>query len=497
MKNYFYLFALFLFVGVKAQIQNLSGLSTGYLEYNLFLSDQNDNIIGYALLFNKGLSESNTKVDYEYVILDKNLQKLTNGNYYLPFSRKVDYRASNTKFIDNKLVINFRTYNLSKKKYTGFYQVGLDIKNKEVLTQKHIRDYVSVDIQNSKQLEKLKDAFDWESIDLLQTKGAEGDYYNIYSTIEQSYDFRLLTQEFEVYDKNFNSLFRKKIPKAPLIGNSVLAIQDLKANQLMYHVSKAKLKGLKAIMEMDSIMVRDLKTNNFSAKINYDANLEEGLIEVNARFINNKIAVVGAIRKISGSSPTIGIRRTLYENNGNVILDKYIYFKDILSDLGFSNKKTDDGYNISLTDFYNFNDDSFALLLEKKNFRVSRYGDVSKTDGYILVNFDAEGNMLNHHILEKSKHIGGLDAYLFTQTNLDDKELIIYYQDVQENAFKIKSKELVVNKFEDGKVTQERLPYKALNSNIEFKNAKYGHILIADFNDKDEIISIRLEKINL
>ncbi|HCC93983.1 MAG TPA: hypothetical protein DEQ26_06585, partial [Flavobacteriaceae bacterium] len=89
------LFVLFTFITLTfsfAQVQNLKELSTGVLEQSSRLNDNDGNVIGYAFIFNKGLIKEDKFVQYEYVLLDNNLNKITNGDFELRNILKLSYR---------------------------------------------------------------------------------------------------------------------------------------------------------------------------------------------------------------------------------------------------------------------------------------------------------------------------------------------------------------------------------------------------------------------
>ena len=173
-------------------------------------------------------------------------------------------------------------------------------------------------------------------------------------------------------------------------------------------------------------------------------------------------------------------------------------FTDILSDIGFGTKKFEDGYKLKIKDIFNFEDESFLVLVEKNKERWnSQVGNNSKTEDYILLEFDAKGNFVNYKILEKTKLSKGYDSYLFAQRDIENKEIIIYYEDLKGGIGKVKEKVLVVNKITNGNITQERIPYFTNNKYFNFSNAKYGHVVMTEYNDEDEAVSIRLERVNL
>lgn len=79
--KHIYLFILFIILSFssKAQMQNLYEMSTGELKYSKILFDDNS-LWGYFYLYELDKLKDSTKM--EYIVLDKNLNKLYNGNFY-------------------------------------------------------------------------------------------------------------------------------------------------------------------------------------------------------------------------------------------------------------------------------------------------------------------------------------------------------------------------------------------------------------------------------
>ena len=107
------LFVLLTFITLTfsfAQVQNLKELSTGVLEQSSRLNDNDGNVIGYAFIFNKGLIKEDKFVQYEYVLLDNNLNKITNGDFELRNIAKSIYSFTGIEFLKQKLYINSKLY---------------------------------------------------------------------------------------------------------------------------------------------------------------------------------------------------------------------------------------------------------------------------------------------------------------------------------------------------------------------------------------------------
>ena len=112
----------------------------------------------------------------------------------------------------------------------------------------------------------------------------------------------------------------------------------------------------------------------------------------------------------------------------------------------------------------------------------------------ILVNFDTTGKFKNYVVLENGKNPFG--SYMFSQENKEENEVLFFYRENTKDNGK-KTYNLVINKLKEGELTQEKLPFKTESSDLNFGRAKYGFILVSEFDKENKESAVRLEKINL
>ena len=90
------------------QMQDLMNLSKGEIVYSSILYDSNENLYGYFYLYQTDKTSSKT-MKFEYVVLDKNLNKVNNGEFegmkedYLLYSRFDDCTLMGDKLILDKI----------------------------------------------------------------------------------------------------------------------------------------------------------------------------------------------------------------------------------------------------------------------------------------------------------------------------------------------------------------------------------------------------------
>ena len=193
------------------------------------------------------------------------------------------------------------------------------------------------------------------------------------------------------------------------------------------------------------------------------------------------------------SKPSYGLIRSVYDSVGKTITEKKTYYADIFKEYSFRDGRDSDGYKFHLKEYFNYNDNSYSALLVKQK------GDnimiLPRTTDYILVNFDKNGIYKNHLLLEKTK-VKYMDSYLFSQENKEENEVLFFYaEELKENG----KKEwfLTINKLKNGELSQVRMPFKTESSTIRFGIAKYGYIMITEYNKDDKERSVRIEKLNI
>jgi hypothetical protein len=104
MKIYLYLL-LFCFTAISsAQVSDLTSLASGSMEIFSPVFDDTQNVYGYFSLFKKE-RVNKTQDKYEYVLLDKNLNKVANGNFIDKRYKSFEAQYFTPEMVENKLLI--------------------------------------------------------------------------------------------------------------------------------------------------------------------------------------------------------------------------------------------------------------------------------------------------------------------------------------------------------------------------------------------------------
>lgn len=496
-----FLFVLLTFITLTfsfAQVQNLKELSTGVLEQSSRLNDNDGNVIGYAFIFNKGLIKEDKFVQYEYVLLDNNLNKITNGDFELRNIAKSIYSFTGIEFLKQKLYINSKLYHAKSFGEYGNILMKLDLKTNKSEDVMFYRNGSYTLFSEVESFDKMK---------FLNTSMYSANVFKIYKDENQVYyvDFKIgfenLLESINIYNDNYENTFSYVIDKKMRKDGYKFELGTFKNDQLVLLQKKNDESSGFNKIGVERLLTYDLADGKNTSNIVYSSKTNRNGIYVfpEMEIQNDKLLVIGEIKEsseyaipFSRFGPTIGLIRTIYDNVGKQLLEKRINYSEIFSDIGFKTLRDNDGYRYALKEFFNYNDNSFTVLLEKQKGDNS-FTVIRSTD-YIIANFDKNGIFKNHIVLEKSKQ-KMFDSYLFSQENKAENEVLFFYSEQDKNDKKVWN--LIINKLKNGVLTQDKMPFKTKETSMRFGKAKYGYIFISEYNKDEKESSVRIEKLNL
>ena len=505
MKKLLLMICLFLGLTLSfGQEQSIKELSTGILERSKILSDANDQVIGYVYLFNNGLINEEKNQAYEFVLLDASLNKVTNGTFQLPYHKKIKPIISSVYFKDQHLIVKQRLYQVANLASIGDLITQIDLKNNTIVKQNLVCYGTVYDDINFDYFSKIDLSHGGFFINDLYVhlKAKEPVYYELQTRLRQgSLDQNDQPYSYVMfYDDNFNKTYEYYLSHDLLKKDYSFTVEHINENDVIIWQRKRKFdRGLK--LEIERLLTYDYKTGQLKHDIVYNSKATNGqeYYVPYVETIADKTYVIGDIKLIDDHyveryqvKPSLGIKRNVYDDKGEVVAENKIYYQDIFKALNFKNGKDKDGNKYIFRDYFNFPDQSFTVLLAKQKgdgvFTAHKLAD------YIVLNFDASGNYINHIVLEnrKSKY----DTYKFAQKNPDENEILFFYEEEIKEQGKTKYY-LVINKLKENKVTQEKIPFETNSSLISFSKAKYGFILVSEFDKENKESVVRLEKINL
>lgn len=500
MKKILFIFLLLISITTFAQIQNIADLSTGVHERSAILKDSKENVIGYAFVFNKGLINDSKNQQFEYVILDKNLNKITNGTYELSYHKKIIPKIESIVFNNQNLYI-----------VTHIYENKYLISAGQVVTSIDLKSNTFTNKLNSYEAIYHDDEIDFDYMSKLDYKSyySIGNYLFINNGKENVHLVSTQINKLDVdnapmnnitfYDQDFNKKYEYYLDADKKKDYYSFLPKTIKGDKTVIWQRKSVFdQGLK--LGIDRLLTYDINTGELLSNVVYNSKSDkfEEFIDPNVELLVDKMFVIGEIKYTPQhyigkyqSKPSLGIKRNIYDTKGEVLLEKKTYYQDIFTDIKFKNGRDNKGFKFLMTEYFNFNDNSFSVLLAKE--KGDGHFVQTKTTDFIVVNFDKDGNYTNHILLEKSKEY--YDTYLFSQENKEENEVLFFYQENLKEDGK-KNYYLVINRLKDGKLTQMKMPFKTESSYLRFSKAEYGSILITEYNKDDKESSIRIEKLN-
>lgn len=441
-------------INVHAQLQQFNEYSTGWLEYNTTLYNQDKDVVGYVLIYNKGLNDDKTKINQEYVLLDNNLNKITNGDFDLTNNKGFTYNLYEVKLSKGKLDI---LYSITKDKSLDFYgylNTTIDVKSKEIITKKRFdNESITAELVKKEFYKKGKLYKGYNkhlSIDIIPSTTES---YFITTNLDNCLYFPEL-DKMTIYNSNFEKVYSiGELKNSNNLEFQFGKIQNDKISMYINH-NKFKLGSISQSLD-EGLQMIDAKTGQLIYKVPYNAIKGEYAIPIIDQ-IENQLVVTGEIKKsydtFSNYVETfdlLGIRRTLVDVDGKIVLDKKVYMDDIIKSIETETKKC----KYLFKKVFNHNDFSFSVILEQSNETWMTYGSMAN---FLIVDFDKDGNLIRSVLVDKNlSNMGGDSSLLISQSDPESKEIVFYFYDNEKSKY-ARSKFITFNKYKDGILTQEK-----------------------------------------
>jgi len=491
MRNKILLFFLLVSLAVKAQISNISELASGTLELFTPLAEVDGSIYGYFTVFKlEDVSEIEEK--YEYVLLDKNLNKVANGEFTDVRYKKLASSFLYPEKIKDKIILSKVHYLPYKPKFTFVTHRTLDL-----ITNKFSKEFYYEDgsfIEGSRGTKKIK-------------KEAKA----------------LKTFEFPIAFKEGFFLFEKlKGTNTSLKEMKSLKAFNIDKNKVWeytYNPNEEPLDYSFSVLDDENVIFWTFNTKTKSqvfhsldpktGKVIFTYELENKKSDYNHLF--NVIALEDTYVIIGKMSPykstgydyekAKGLFKIELSKKGNEISKEYITWEEISPDLLEikKNGKLEDGYKLSARKFFVFKDGSASIITEKRKENMNLFlGQVNvKTTDFLILNFDKNFKLKNVETIEKEKSKWTNSDYLFSQKIKDGNGVVFFYNDHKKDEdSKKKNWVLGIVTIINGKMTHEQIPMTSEEHSIYPYVAKEGHILLREYNKDADYDQIRLERLN-
>ncbi|HNP32530.1 MAG TPA: hypothetical protein PKN96_04510 [Flavobacterium sp.] len=499
---------LFLFLiasmGINAQITDLKKLSSGKYYSSDIIKDSNNNIKGYFFLFESDKIAKET-YELEYVVLDENLTKVTNGfitemkyESWLISARNIDV---NLTLYKNKLLIQFQDY-FDPNGIAGY------------------RRFRILDLQTN----KISDPFIFNQGKMVINPKVDRKIKN-YSTV-QSEEMQFCNEVGLIVDsRNLDREYE----------NRYLALYDDKSNEVWRTVyengeDKKRIKSLTYMNSDKDILVyfnhfnkRAIYVNDFSVllidakngkiiKEFFFPNVDDYAYKlVDVVIKENEVTLLGNFTAKSDYGFTSDTDNTglfsfrLDKKTGKTLDSKFIYWKNCGTKMAINSSGyiKDEGY-IFIHNMLPLSDGRIIAVCEtflqqpittnnmyflelSKDLKLNQVFEVDKYKNKF------PGTVAHSNDIKKN----GLFDFMGYQ-NLGDDEFLFFLSDNEKGSKNRKKSTLYdVVSFADGKFNKQMLNLKTETSTISAFPSKKGYIaLIENFDQDDKPSEIRLEKIN-
>jgi hypothetical protein len=500
--KYFLLLCLFC-LSMKGQIANIEKLSKGKFYSSDIIKDEHNNIKGYFLLFQSD-KVANQTFGIEYVVLDENFTRVTNG-YITEMKYEswiLDSERINVNVVglyNDKLLIELSD-EIEGLNFYKRYRV-LDLKSYEI-SKPFVFKKNKMDLEPVFKRSRMTLAYERESEAIYVFDGVGlvvDNYYEVSKKAPKRYLAR--------YDDNFKEVWKYEYTDRNNKSRTK-NISCLASDEDVIVLFNQYSKNDKATSEL-SLLFIDSKKGKLQGEGKFPETDKFSYRIVNGLIKGDKVYVMGNYGEgnkygVLRDDDNIGLYKLVFDKTTGKLLESN-YFKwealagklDIKSN-GYVKKEgllyphsmllKEDGGIIAVAEaftnyittnnlyFFEF-DDKLGLrdMLEVSKFR-NKFSGASITSGTIQAR--------------------GYFDFIDYQ-NLGDDEYLFFFNDNEKNAKNRKKNTLYgIVSYSDGKFKRQTLDLKTEKSTIKAYNAKKGYIMLIESFDANKPAEFRLEKIN-
>ncbi|MFD2601964.1 DUF6770 family protein [Flavobacterium suzhouense] len=508
---YLLVFSLFCLFSMNGQIAKLNEFSKGKLYSTSIIKDSRNNIKGYFLLF---MSDKIAKETYEleYVVLDENLVKVTNGfisemKYESWLIKAEGVKVNATLSEDNKLLLDFRD-NVTSDGFISAY--GFDFGRYRILDLK-TNELSQPFIFNNNEL-FVNPVFDRKNTNW---KKNQTEYFQPYDKVGLVVNVEGLLNEEDVterYLKCYDGDLKEKWKYVYQVNpkNDLKRLIYLKSDEdvIVMLNQKAKVRG-KIYVEYKrgfSILLVDSKTGKQQSEFVYPE-IDKYSYTMECKLTKDKIYLMGNYYagKLVDDVKNIGwYCFVLDKSTGNLLSKDYLKWESLAGKLDITKK----GYVKKEGYLYTHN----MLLQENGDVIVVTEAFINKpVTTNNLYFFKLDNKLAFKEVFEVSKFrnkLSGSNAFSGTikragafdfidYQDLGDNEYLFFFNDNEKKSNKKKkSTHYGIVSYSDGEFKKQTLELKTETSTISAYNAKQGYILLVEDFEGQKPLEYRLEKIN-
>jgi len=499
------------------QMHDLMKLAEGELVYSSMLYDANDDLYGYFYLYKRDVDALHKTM--EYVLLDKNLNKVANNTFVNNSYKesKSSYLGTKCSYLDcnmmgnNIILTDFYYYypavGDAVPLTTAFQIISLkdNVISKEMKYQDSIFSELPDDITLLKKDNKnVEMKYYVQTIDNDSLNGFFISQMNADGLEYKEKDIRFFNSKRELlwtYEYNPNGDY------ANLTTCKVIAVK--KSNLYL-----KEIKYTKGYASEVKIVLLDLPTG----KIKYETVVEDPKSQYNhtikAKEIDGKLVITGNYCPFKNhyfyrSSQNLGYYKLVLDENGQEVSRQYSKWSDFASVLKVSKKgRVDGNYILNTKSVLILKDGSVSIIAEKYvpadnplwfvPFINMFTNQNEMTTDMVMINFNDKFQLKSVYTAKKDLTVYEGNDYLFSQYLNNDEGCVFFFKDYAKNPKTGKTEWVLgINSFLNGVFTEEKIPiFSNKQYLIDPMPAKEGYIMLREYNEKEKYNQVRLEKLN-
>ncbi|MDR2123080.1 MAG: hypothetical protein LBP34_08130 [Flavobacteriaceae bacterium] len=515
------LFTTFLITTVflNGQTRDLANIASGTLVSSNILYDSKEDVYGYFYLYDQDKIDKETS-QMEYVFLDKNLNKVSNGTFTVKEYERVRNFSYRCSVMDEDHILLRRTRYQVGLPYNFYTFQIISLKNKTVSPEYHYANGVINEVpQTSKEykaymrnIKRVKPSYEGYPFAYGRDKG-----FFIIETDNNSKTSNNRYLKFFNYNKELQWSYEYN-PNAKRNKYKSIAINDITKNNIYiteYFVNKKNVSEVKYVA---------LNPKTGEKKYEYVFENTKSLYShiLNTKEVNNQFVITGnysAYNKKEGFSldKNLGFFKIVLDEKGNEISKKYTLWEDYKTQIDVDKKgKAEKNYRLRPVQYFMLKDGTICMLTEKYKPYKKGIGDLvpipivnvlveaattqrEKTTDFVLFFMDKDFNLKKVKTIEKELTKDYNYDYQFSQYIKDDAGVVFFFKDYSD---KDKKWTLGISTILNGDMKEERIPIssKFKDEKEEYvilpMRAKEGYILLREYNKKEKYDQIRLEKVN-
>ncbi|MGM5632077.1 hypothetical protein O2K51_14355 [Apibacter raozihei] len=492
MKNTFFA-TIFILVThfIQSQTQDLSKMANGYLDSNFIIYDSNEQVYGYIYFYNQG-SVDKDHIQFEYVLLDKNLNKLSNNIFttkkYL--NRFVRYITNCTLVNNDELLINLKHHDTFFISFALFSFRKISI-SKNIVSPEYyyIDEQIKVIPDNLEEYKKSLNPVSKAGVSL--AKASTNGYY----ILEHNYNnFHFYKTKFIKFYNTDNQLVWNYTYNPIATRQNYITASIIHNTSDNLYIVESNSEGL---TKLDcKIVTLDQKTGDKKYEYLLEKDVRQFNHTKNLKELNNQLIIFGNYSNYKKGTyfdleKNLGFYKIVLDSTGKEISKKYVVWEDFNNKIKITaNGRFKKNLRIRTLKFFVFNDGRICILTELVNKKQNQISD------FVLFFMDKDFNLIKTEIIQKGiSYYNDSDGYMFSQYTKNGKEAVFFYTRFSSNERKWI---LGVNTISDNELKKETIPiYSEEDKYIIYPmKAKEGYIILREYNENDKYNQIRLEKLN-